>query len=64
MNAWSRFLLRLRQRALRCYELGMLTLLLAIAVVATLPATAAQDESGGARVHCGQIQSNTVVIVR
>jgi hypothetical protein len=37
MSPWSRFLLRLRRRVLRCYELGMLGLLLASAVAAGWP---------------------------
>jgi hypothetical protein len=61
MNPWSRFFLRLRQRALRLYELGMLALLVTAAVVATLPGGAHED---AAAAQCGNIQSSTVVMHR
>lgn len=63
MTALSRLFLRLRKRALRCYEIGMLALLVGGAVVATLP-SAASTEAAAAGTQCGNIQSNAVVIVR
>jgi hypothetical protein len=66
MTAWTRLFLRLRKRALRCYEIGMLALLVAGAVVAGLPATAAAPSAAGAAAatQCGNTQSNAAVIVR
>lgn len=66
MTALSRLFLRLRKRALRCYEIGMLALLVSGAVVATLPSAASTEAAPGpgAGTQCGNIQSSAVVIVR
>lgn len=64
MNRWSRVLLRLRRHALRCYEIGMLALLVGGAVVATLPSAASTEVTAAPGTQCGNIQSNAVVIVR
>lgn len=65
MTALSRLFLRLHKRALRCYEIGMLALLVGGAVVATLPSTASGEAApAAAATHCGNIQSSAVVIVR
>ena len=62
MSRFSRFLLRLRQRALRCYEVGMLALLVGVAVLATVPAAASDDDADA--THCGNSQSSATVMVR
>ena len=66
MSPLSRLFLRLRKRALRCYEIGMLALLVSGAVVATLPPAASTEAANGVATatQCGNIQSNAVVIVR
>ena len=58
--ATHRFLLRLRQRAVRCYELLLYALLLALAFGAALAGTPA----GGDEPQCGNIHSNAPVIAR
>ncbi|NNU44475.1 hypothetical protein [Ramlibacter montanisoli] len=62
MNHSSRFLLRLRRRALQCYDLLLYVMLLALAIAAAMPASSgeAQDDA----VHCGKNQSSTVVITK
>jgi hypothetical protein len=62
MTDSSRFLLRLRRRALQCYDLLLYVMLLALAIVAAMPASSgeAQDDA----VHCGKNQSSTVVITK
>jgi hypothetical protein len=62
MHPAFRFLLRLRRRALHCYELGMLALLLGIALATTLPADA--EAFVAAPPQCGNAQSSAAVIVR
>ncbi len=65
MSRLSRLFLRLRKRALRCYEIGMLALLVGGAVVATLPSAASSETApGAAGTQCGNIQSSNVVMVR
>ena len=61
MTDLSRFLLRLRRRALQCYDLLLYVMLVALALVAFVPASGeAQDDA----VHCGKNQSSTVVITK
>lgn len=62
MTAFSRVLFRLRQRALRWYEIGLCAALLAMAGAVLLPSSAANAEEEG--VQCGNIQSSTVVMLR
>ena len=62
MTDLSRFALRLRRRALRCYELGMFAMLVALALSAGLPASGAP--AAPAAAQCGNIQSSTVVMQR
>lgn len=61
MTPTSRFFLRLRQRAVHCYELLLYALLLALVFavgLASSPAGAAADDA-----QCGKIQSSATVIV-
>lgn len=58
MSRLSRLLLRLRQRFLRCYEIAMFGMLVALAVAAAVPGGA----TGAAPAQCGNIQSSTVVM--
>ena len=44
MTPWSRTLLRLQQGLLRCYEFFLISLLLAMALLAAWPASSAQQE--------------------
>jgi hypothetical protein len=62
MTPFSRLAWRLRRHLLRCYELGLYVLLLAMMLAVALPALSADtpDES----VQCGNIQSSAVVITR
>jgi hypothetical protein len=62
MIASPRFSLRLRQRALRCYEVGLYAALVAMAVAVALPSVASGGDEDAA--HCGKNQSNTDVITR
>jgi len=55
-----RFLLRLRQRAVRCYEMLLYALLLALAFGAVLAGT----PTGAEDAQCGNIHSSPSVIVR
>ena len=58
--ATHRFLLRLRQRAVHCYELLLYALLLALAFGAAL----AGAPAGAEDTQCGNIQSRAPVIVK
>ena len=60
MTPTSRFLLRLRQRALSGYELLLYALLLAFVFAVGL----ASSPAGAEDVQCGNIQSSAVVITR
>jgi hypothetical protein len=61
MTEHQRLFLRLRQRALQCYEYLLYAMLLALAGgVALTASSAAQDESA----QCGKIQSSAAVISR
>jgi hypothetical protein len=60
MSPLSRFTLRLRQRALRWYEIGLCAALLALALAVALPSSASESEDEA--VQCGNIQSSTVVM--
>ena len=53
---------RLRRRLLRCYEAGMFALLLAVALMAVVPASSGEARAAGAQ--CGKTQSSAMVIVR
>ena len=57
MSKLARMGLRLRQRALRCYELLMFALLLAVALVAAWPAVV-----GATAPQCGNTHSSATVI--
>lgn len=61
MTEHQRLFLRLRQRALQCYEYLLYAMLLALAgSVAVTASSAAQDEAA----QCGNIQSSAAVISR
>lgn len=62
MSDRSRFLVRLRRRALQCYDLLLYAMLVALGILAAVPASSgeAQEET----VHCGKNQSSTVVITK
>ncbi len=60
MFRFSRFARRLRQEALRCYEILLCAVLLALAVSVAAPGAEADDEA----VQCGNIQSSAVVMKR
>ena len=60
MNDSSRFFLRLRQRALRGYELLLYAFLLALAFGVGLAASPVAAEDG----QCGNIQSSPHVMTR
>lgn len=61
MTPASRFYFRLRRRALQCYDLLLYVMLVALTLVALVPASGeAQDDA----VHCGKNQSSTVVITK
>jgi hypothetical protein len=62
MTDTQRLLLRLRQRALRLYELVLCGMLLGIA--SGVGISVASAEPDGDSVQCGNIQSSTVVISR
>jgi hypothetical protein len=62
VSDFSRFALRLRQRALRWYELGLCAALLAMVFAVALPSSAPDAEDAPAQ--CGNIQSSTVVMHR
>jgi hypothetical protein len=62
MSTFSRSLFRLRQLALRWYEIGLCAALLAMAGAVAFPSSAVQREE--ADVQCGKIQSSTVVMQR
>jgi hypothetical protein len=61
MSPFSRFLLRLHQQLLRCYEVGMLLVLLAVALAAVVPAAA---DAEPALAYCGKNQSSAAVMHR
>lgn len=60
MSRLSRFASRLRQQALRWYEIVLCSLLLALALATVAPA-ASHDGERDEAVQCGNIQSSTVV---
>jgi hypothetical protein len=59
MTPMSRFIWALRQRAVRCYELLLYALLLALGVATVMPGGSQEHE-----VQCGNIHSSTAVISR
>ena len=59
MSNAARFLLRLKRRAMRGYELLLYALLLSLALAVAHAAVA-----GGEELQCGQIQSSTPVMAR
>jgi len=63
MTPLSRFAHRLRQQALRWYEIVLCSLLLALALAIIAPAASHEGERDEA-VQCGNIQSSTVVMQR
>jgi hypothetical protein len=62
MTDRPRLSLRLRNRALRCYEIGLYAVLVAMAFAVALPAPAV--DAGDDGVQCGKAQSSTVVMHR
>jgi hypothetical protein len=62
MTDRPRFSLRLRQRALRCYELGLYAVLVAMALAVALPAAALDTDDDSPQ--CGKAQSSAVVMNR
>lgn len=62
MTKFSRFAWRVRQRALRWYEIGLYALLLAMALAVALPAASSEAEDVPAQ--CGNIQSSPTVMTR
>jgi hypothetical protein len=62
MSKLQRFALRLRQQALRWYEIVLCATLLALALAVAAPSSAHDGEE--AAVQCGNIQSSTVVMQR
>ncbi len=62
MTDHARLLLRLRRRALQCYDLLLYAMLVALGILAAVPA--ASNEAQDDTVHCGKIQSSTVVITK
>jgi hypothetical protein len=65
MTPFSRFLLRLRRFLLRCYELGMFALLLAVAGAAFVPSAEGRAEAAAAAAdYCGKAQSSAIVMSR
>ena len=60
MTPRHRFFLRLRQRAVYCYELLLYALLLALVVATGLASSPANADD----VQCGNIQSSAAVMVR
>jgi hypothetical protein len=62
MTVRPRISLRLRQRALRCYELGLYAVLVAMAFAVGLPAVAVDLDEEAAQ--CGKAQSNALVMNR
>lgn len=63
MPAFDRFVLRLRRRLMRCYELAMLAVLLGLAISAFMPSARAV-ESTDPVPHCGKAQNSTAAMVR
>jgi hypothetical protein len=55
------FSLRLRQRVLRCYEVGLYTVLIAMALAVVLPSVASGSDDDA---YCGNTQSSAAVITR
>ena len=64
MTPWSRALLRLQQGLLRCYEFFLISLLLAMALLAAWPASSAQQEGADPYQCGGKNQSSPVVMNR
>jgi hypothetical protein len=62
MTQRPRISLRLRQWALRCYEIGLYTVLLAMAMAVGLPAAPSDGEADA--VQCGKAQSSALVMSR
>ena len=62
MPTVSRFLSRLRQEALRWYEILLCALLLALALSVAAPA--AEQETEVDAPQCGNMRSNTAVMTR
>ena len=63
MTPWSRALLRLQQRLLRCYEYFLFALLLAMAMLAAWPASPVQAAAPEPD-QCGKNQSSPTVMNR
>lgn len=62
MTDRPRFSLRLRNRALRCYEVGLYAVLVAMTVAVGLPAAALDVDTEAAQ--CGNAQSSALVMNR
>lgn len=59
---FSRFVLRLRDRALRCYEIFLYTLLVAMLFLIAMPSDSRAVQEDG--IQCGNIHSSAVVMNR
>lgn len=64
MTPFSRFLLRLRDRALRCYEIFLYALLVSLGFLVAMPADPAAAATDDDEVQCGKAHSSAVVISR
>jgi len=67
MTDTERLFLRLRRRALQCYEVLLYAMLLALAggvLLVTSPSAAQDDGHTGDPAQCGNIQSSATVITR
>ena len=62
MTDRSRLLVRLRRRALQCYDLLLYAMLVALGILAAVPASSGESQEEA--VHCGKNQSSTVVITK
>ena len=62
MSRLSRFARRLRQEALRWYEILLCAILLALALSMAAPGSEPDTDAGA--VQCGNSQSSTVVMQR
>jgi hypothetical protein len=62
MTDRSHFLVRMRRRALQGYDLLLYVMLVALALLAALPASS--GDAADDAVHCGKNQSSIVVITK
>jgi hypothetical protein len=62
MTPFSRALLRLRQGALRCYEIFLYALLVSMTLLIAMPAASSAGDDDA--VYCGKNQSSATVMAR